>query len=110
MKQYLLLLKGKGALDYSPEELQQRLEEYRAWVATIADHYIADSRLERSGTHIINKDQIQTDGPFLEAKEIIAGYIILRAASIDQATTIARSSPLLKYFEIFVRPMITTND
>ena len=45
-------------LDYSPEALQKRLD------------YLDDNRLERNGTHIIDKDQIQTDGPFLETKEI----------------------------------------
>lgn len=106
MKQYLLLLKGKMALDYSPEQLQKRLEEYREWVGTIESHYVADNRLERTGAHITKKDEIETDGPFLEAKEIIAGFIIIKAKNLDEAITISNSSPLLNYFEIYVRPMI----
>ena len=107
MKQYLLLLKGKVELDYSPQELQNRLEEYRNWVQTIQEHYLYDNRLERRGTHILDKETIKTDGPFLESKEIIAGFIIIQAANLNQATILAQSSPLLKYFEIIVRPMIT---
>ncbi|MGD1847986.1 MAG: YciI family protein [Salibacteraceae bacterium] len=76
MNHYLLLLKGKKALDYSPEQLQKRIEEYRAWVDTISAYYVDDNRLEREGAHIQAKDSIVTDGPFLEAKEIIAGFII----------------------------------
>lgn len=106
MKQYLILLKGKKQLDYSPEELQKRLEEYREWVSTIKEHYVADNRLEREGAHIRIKDEITTDGPFLEAKEIIAGFIIIKAMSLEEAIKISNSSPLLNYFEIFVRPMI----
>jgi len=106
MKNYLILLKGKKQLDYSPEELQRRLEEYRKWVSIIKDHYVSDNRLERDGAHIIEKNQIKTDGPFLETKEIIAGFIILKAHSLKQAASIANSSPLLNYFEIFVRPII----
>lgn len=106
MKHYLLLLKGKRELDYSPDQLQKRIEEYRKWVTTISEHYIDDNRLERTGAHIQKKDKIVTDGPFLEAKEIIAGFILLRAYDLEQATHIANTSPLLKYFEIFVRPMI----
>ena len=107
MKQYLLLLKGKKPLDYSPQELQKRLEEYREWVATIEEHYVADNRLERAGAHIYRKDEIVTDGPFLEAKEIIAGFIILKAKDLEEAIAISTTSPLLNYFEILVRPMIT---
>ncbi len=106
MKQFLLLLKGKTELDYSPEELQKRLEEYRKWVQTIQEHYLSDNRLERDGAHISGKGQIKTDGPFLESKEIIAGFIIIQAIDLEKAVVIAESSPLLKYFEIFVRPMV----
>ena len=107
MKQYLILLKGKGALDYSPEELQRRLEEYRKWVGKIQEHYITDNRLERTGAHIQSDGQIATDGPFLEAKEIIAGFIIIQASDLEEAIVIAKTSPLLNYFEIYVRPMIS---
>ena len=107
MKQFLILLKGKKELDYSPEQLQKRLEEYREWVATIQENYVTDNRLERSGAYISKKDEIKTDGPFLEAKEIIAGFIIIKAKDLESAIKISNTSPLLNYFEIFVRPMIT---
>ncbi len=106
MKHYLLLLKGKRELDYSPGELQKRLDEYRLWVQSIEAHYVSDNRLERKGSLIKGKHTIKTDGPFLEAKEIIAGFVILKAGSLEEATSIARTSPLLQYFEIMVRPII----
>lgn len=106
MKQFLILIKGKQELDYSAEQLQARLEEYREWVKSIAPHYVSDNRLDRRGAHIREKDNIQTDGPFLEAKEVIAGFIIIRAPELEEATRIAHSSPLLNYFELIVRPMI----
>ena len=108
MKQFLLLLKGKKTLDYSPEQLQERLEEYREWITTIEPHYISDNRLERKGAHLKQKDQIALDGPFLEAKEIIAGFIIIQADNLAQATHLCNNSPLLKYFEIYIRPMISS--
>ena len=107
MKQYLILLKGKMELDYSPEQLQKRLEAYREWVATIEENYVADNRLEKRGAFIHQKDNIVTDGPFLESKEVIAGFIILQAESLDQAIQIANRSPLLNYFELYVRPIVS---
>ncbi len=106
MKQYIILLKGKKELDYSPAELQKRLEEYRQWVETIEENYVSDNRLEREGAVIKSKDEIISDGPFLEAKEIIAGFIIIKADSLSEAVKIAKTAPLLKYFEMMVRPMI----
>ena len=106
MKQFLILLKGKKKLDYSPEELQKRLEEYRAWVATIEKHYVSNNRLEQYGAHIKSENNIQKDGPFLEAKEIIAGFIIIQAIDLEEAIEISKTSPLLNYFEIYVRPIV----
>lgn len=106
MKQFLLLLKGKKELDYSPKELQKRIDEFLQWASTIEEYYVADNRLERSGVHMKNENEVLTDGPFLEAKEIIAGYIILKGESIEQITDVAKTSPLLQYFEIFIRPMV----
>ncbi len=106
MRQYLLLLKGKRELDYSPEQLQKRLEEYREWVETIQENYVSDNRLEREGVHLKNKKEMLIDGPFLEAKEIIAGFIIIKAVSLEAAADVAKGSPLLQYFEIFIRPIV----
>jgi hypothetical protein len=34
-----------------------------------------------------------TDGPYIEAKEVLAGYSLLEAASLDEAVQIARTWP-----------------
>ncbi|MEM9858757.1 MAG: YciI family protein [Bacteroidota bacterium] len=106
MKQYLLILKGKKELDYSPQELQKRLEEYRKWVSTLSDKYVQDNRLERSGAHIKSEDNVVMDGPFLESKEIIGGFIIIKSTNLSDAVALAKTSPLLQYFEIYVRPIV----
>lgn len=106
MKQYLVLLKGKYELDYSPIQLRKRQTEFREWVATIKDHYLSDNRLARYGAHIRKRNEVITDGPFLDAKEIIAGFFVLQATDLQQAIDISNTSPLLEYFEFFVRPII----
>jgi len=105
MKQYLILLKGKKPLGYSPEELQKRMQEYRDWVNELGVKHQDGERLEWEGTHIIDHQTIHTDGPFLEAKEIIAGFFKLHCQSLEEATQVAASCPLLQYFEIYVRPV-----
>ncbi len=106
MEEFLLIIKGKEALDNAQDVVEQRIEEYNKWVTTIEDHHISANRLENHGAHLKAKGQIQTDGPFLEAKEIIAGYVMIRAQNLQQAITIADSCPLLNYFEIMVRPIV----
>ena len=48
-----------------------------------------------------------TDGPFAESKEAIAGYILIRAGDLDDATDVARSNPVLALgATIEVRPAL----
>lgn len=37
-----------------------------------------------------------TDGPFVEAKEIVAGFYIIEAADLDQALKIAGTNPVIR--------------
>jgi hypothetical protein len=36
-----------------------------------------------------------TDGPFVEAKEIVGGYMLVSAESFDRALEVAREMPML---------------
>lgn len=47
-----------------------------------------------------------TDGPFAEAKEVVAGYLFLTVADLDEATAIARNCPGLPLgLTVEVRPI-----
>ncbi|MEQ9289644.1 MAG: YciI family protein [Cyclobacteriaceae bacterium] len=107
MQEFLLILKGDGMNHLSPDELQNIMEEYKAWVGRLGDQYLGGQRLEEHGALLTGKDEsIITDGPFLESKEIIAGYMLIWAASQDEANEIALSSPHLGLYTIEVRPLV----
>ena len=49
---------------------------------------------------------VVTDGPFVEAKEIVGGFTIVQADSIDGAAEIAKGCPcLLTGGRVEVRPL-----
>lgn len=106
MQEFLLLIKGMGPENPSPEEMQHALEAYRDWAASLGEKYKDGQRLAPSGAHLKNSEQVTTDGPFLESKEIIAGYVLVTAENLQEAVKIAKSSPLLGHCEIFVRPVL----
>lgn len=105
MQEFLLILKGDGMDHLSPDELQKLLKEYKDWVRNLGEQYVAGQRLQSKGTLVDNKTVI-TDGPFLEAKEIIAGYFLIKAENQEKATQIALSSPHAPYYTIEVRPLV----
>ncbi|WP_158887095.1 YciI family protein [Amycolatopsis anabasis] len=47
-----------------------------------------------------------TDGPFIEAKEHLAGYFLVDCASLDRAIEIAASTPVARTFAMEVRPVL----
>lgn len=106
MQEFLLILKGDGMNHLSPTELQHIMAEYKAWVEKLGDSYLGGQRLENNGVLLTSKSgKIITDGPFLESKEIIAGYFLIQAANQDEANKIAISSPHLGWYNIEVRPI-----
>lgn len=49
-----------------------------------------------------------TDGPFIEAKEQLAGYLVVDCASEDRAVEIAARWPDARYWAMEVRSVIET--
>lgn len=105
MQEFLLILKGDGMEHCSPDELQQLLGGYKAWVKELGEQYLAGQRLESTGA-VLKDNAIITDGPFLESKEIIAGYFLIRARDQDDANAIALRSPHAPYYAIEIRPLV----
>ena len=67
------------------------------WVDSLIEsgNYIKGEPLEIKGRYV-SKDQILSDGPFIEAIEGISGYDLIRAENIEQAAAIAQTCPLVQ--------------
>ena len=53
-----------------------------------------------------NGEPLVTDGPFMEAKEVIGGYYVLDCADVDEALRWAATIPAARYGAIEVRPVL----
>lgn len=97
MKDYLLLF--RGGLDYSkasPEQLQQSMQKWRSWMDGLAQQgkLSGGQRLEGTGSVVNGTKKQVSDGPFAEGKEVIGGYIAVKANTLDEAIEIAKGSPI----------------
>lgn len=106
MQEFLLILKGDGMSDLSPEELQNLLNSYKKWVTDLGESYVTGQRLQSTGALLPDRKSVITDGPFLEPKEIIAGFFLIKAKDLDGAIQIAQSSPHMELFTFEVRPLV----
>ena len=46
------------------------------------------------------------DGPFAETKEVLAGFNLVEAASMEEAVRLAQGFPWIRYGSIEVRPVL----
>lgn len=79
----------------SPEQMQVYMKQYQDWVGGIAaqNKFKGGTGLSTEGKVI--KNNVITDGPYVDIKESIAGFIIIKAKDLDEATKIAAECPIL---------------
>lgn len=86
---------------WSPEEKQADIDRHMAWFGKHTEHIAGGEELDevrtvktlRPGRQ--GEGVVVTDGPFVEAKEILGGFVIIEAADLDEALVIAREWPSL---------------
>lgn len=81
---------GKGARP-SPAQMQEMYAKFNAWKEKFQKN-IVDMGGRLGGGKVVTSEGA-TDGPFVEAKEVIGGYMIVSAESLDEATQVARECP-----------------
>jgi hypothetical protein len=55
---------------------------------------------------IRNGKMRKTDGPFMETKEVLAGFVLIDADNMDAAVKLAATNPMAKLGAVEVRPMV----
>jgi hypothetical protein len=100
MADYLFLFRGGDAAmsKMSPEQLQQNMGKWMSWIEQLskAGSFKAGEPLGQGGRVIRGKKQVVTDGPYAESKDLVGGYLIVKAASLAKATEIARGCPIFE--------------
>lgn len=80
----------------SPEQMQASIKQWQDWIGGIAAQgkFLSTNRLGFEGK-ILKPNNIIADGPYAEVKEIVGGYILVKANSIDEAMKLAEGCPIL---------------
>lgn len=100
MAKYLLIL-GGADLDKrsgNPDFRPMMLERYLAWVRGLSERgqFVESHKLyDQTGRRLTIRGGEVIDGPFIEAKDAVGGIFVIEAASLDEATEVARACPAL---------------
>ena len=108
MPDFMFLVQSDESEPVTAAEMQTRLANYREWMMRMmAEGSVkAGQPLEPRGVLVRRDKSVVTDGAFLEPKEIIAGYVIVTATSLEDAIALAQGCPLLGHCELIVRPLV----
>ena len=84
-------LPGGGAEKPSPSEMQAMYAKFNAWREKFRDNLTDPGG--RLGNGRVVTSQPPPDGPLVEVKELVGGYMIVTAESLDEAIEVARGCP-----------------
>src|SRR5688572_13111965 len=59
----------------SPEEMQAMFQKWNAWKAKFEQHIVDWGDKLKAGGKVVGADAV-SDGPFIESKEVIGGFMI----------------------------------
>ena len=101
----------------SREEAEQlRAGEVPRWTAALS--WTAEQGIDVTGleledpasarvVRVRDGEQIVTDGPFAETKEVLGGYFLADCKDLDQAIEFAQRIPLVDKGSVEIRPLAT---
>ena len=75
----------------SPAQMQEMYAKFHAWITTFEKNIVDLGG--RLGDGKVVTSLSATDGPFAETKEVIGGFMILAAKSLEEAVEVARGCP-----------------
>jgi hypothetical protein len=99
MEEYVLLFRLDiltKEIQPSPEQMQVYMKQYQDWVGGIAaqNKFVGGTGLSTEGK-VVKHPSVVTDGPYVDIKESLAGFISVRATDFEDALRMAKECPIL---------------
>lgn len=113
MSKYLFLFRGGMHMpEASPEEIQANMMKWTLWMEELAKKgkMRGGEPLDAPGKVLSGKSKKVTDGPFAEGKELVGGYLIVEALSMEEAVELSKGCPIFDHDgSVEVRPIRELN-
>ncbi|HKT04675.1 MAG TPA: YciI family protein [Rugosimonospora sp.] len=109
MAQYLILIyeSEEGWATATPEVYEQTMAAHMRFpeqAAALGGTVVGGNALQAVATATTIRDDVVTDGPFVETKEALGGYYLIEAEDLDQALAIGKACPA-PFGGVEVRPI-----
>jgi hypothetical protein len=97
MKEFMMIFRSEARAERpTPEEMQEMVKVWQDWIGGIAaqDKFVATNALGGEGK-VVHPNNVITDGPFMEIKEMVGGYMIVKAENLEEAVKLSEGCPTL---------------
>ncbi len=96
MQKYLVFLRSTPLATSqhrpSPTQMQEMGAAFKAWVEKYKANIVDLGGQLKLGGKIVTPAGV-TDGPYAESKEVVGGFMVIAAESLDRAAEVARECP-----------------
>jgi hypothetical protein len=96
MAKFLFIYRGASdaAAKMTPQEAQQHMKKWEEWIGEgMRNGWMLDPGDGLTPEGRVVNAKVITDGPFVESKEVVGGYSIVQADTIEAAAKLARGCP-----------------
>jgi hypothetical protein len=96
MAKFLFVYRGNNEAfaKLSPEEMQQHNQKWGEWIgAAMQQGWMVEPGDALTPEGRVVKAKVVTDGPFVESKEIVGGYSVVQADTVEAAAKLAGGCP-----------------
>jgi len=97
MKDFIYLFSGGNVINPadSPTAAQEQMDRWTKWGQLLhaQGKYVGGDRLKKE-IKTLKSSTLVTDGPFAEGKEVVGGYMIVKANDLQEAAEMAKECPI----------------
>ena len=112
MNEFMMIFRSTPMdMQMTPEQIQANIKLWQDWIGGIAAQgkFVSTNQLSSEGK-TLKPNNVITDGPYAEVKEIIGGYVIVQTETLDDAMKLAEGCPILQVGgHVEVRTLIKMN-
>lgn len=95
----------------TPARAQKSLQSWLAWIRDLEarGHLKHPGHpIDATGKVVRGKERVVTDGPYVEAKDLVLGFIVVEARDLAEAAELSKGCPMLDGDgSVEIRPVAT---
>lgn len=98
MKEFILLFRRPDQSNAaSPADMESLMKKWQEWLTNLSkEGKMAQGPVRLNmEAKVLKPGGVVTDGPFVEVKELLGGFIVVKASDMNDAVTLAQGCPVL---------------